>query len=231
MKKIVLVLLFALSLFVFIACDGKGIFIDDNGQALIDESTKGLELVSSFEFADANGFDYSVSQIHKKDVVNYHAIKVRLQRDDKTIGCKEEKTKQLNSEIIEEQYTEKTVVTYYDGEKIGSLNDEVWEWQDGSLDDFVGLNLSKLKFDKKKIINLTLNTIGDIKVLAFGMTSGDAATFLGLSQEITDFTIEIKYNADATQLYSFKMSYSQALTTMVFNFMPVYSNSDIKLPS
>ena len=106
----------------------------------------------------------------------------------------------------------------------------MWSWNDGSLDEFLSVNLQALRFDFSLLRDLNLSTSGEQSVLTFRIDDANAAAFLGITRAVKDLSFEIKADATGEKLLSFTMRYAQDLTSTVISLTSYSGSINITLP-
>lgn len=225
MKKIVLFILTFVLMFSLAGC-GKKETVDE-----LKDEKQVVSLVNSYVVDNTNGFDYSLEQKLSGNIVNAHAISIRLDNSNGTIGSRVEYKKDLNEDISQGQYTEVNATAYYKNSKIATYENDSWVWKNCQLNEFASINISSFNLDVSKLKNLNLSTSGKYSVLTFTVDDSSAAAFLGVSGSVKNLSFEIKTDTNLQQLVSFVMSYSQELTTTKFSFTPYYGSVNIDLPA
>jgi len=221
--SLLLVCILALTI-AFTGCDGIGGQGTDNQDTLANQS-KILQLVKDYSPTETKGFDYTLEQKYKGSVVNSHSISLRLGiQGEEKVGERIESTKELNEDISKGLYTEKSATTYYKNGQVATYQEESWNLQDCSLEEFAKIKLSSFTFDLASLSNVALTEEGGIAVLRFSLPDNKTADFLGIEKEVKDLTFEIKTSTDFKTLVSFAMSYFQTDTTTTFT-LSVYTGS------
>lgn len=193
---------------------------------------KVLTLISEYDVMVTNGFDYITIQKLKNSstIVNSHSIMVRLNKENKIIGVRTEKSKKLNENIIDDQYTETTKCAYFNNNKIGVFRDNKWNWKSCSFEDFVIVNISSLNLNIDNFKDFELAEEATYNALNIKIDDTKVNTiFEGLSNA-KNLAIEIKTDKDYKRLISLDISYLQKLTQISFSFVPYYENVDINIP-
>ena len=231
MKKLLCVILGILCLFALVACGGEK---TDPESSTIKETTCPeaalLSLVESFDASKVNGFDYALEQTLNNTIVNRHTVSIRLNSANGTVASRVETRKSLNEDFTGDQFTETTVTTYYRNGQIATQGNGVWSWNDGSLDEFLSVNLQALRFDFSLLRDLNFTTSEEQSVLTFRIDDANAAAFLGITRAVKDLSFEIKSDAAGEKLLSFTMRYAQDLTSTVISLTSYSGSTNITLP-
>lgn len=231
MKKLLCVILGILFVFALVACGGEK--TDPESSTTEDQirpEEKVLFLVEKLDVSQANGFDYALEQTLNDTVVNQHTVSVRLNSANGTVASRVETRKSLNEEFTGDQFTETTVTTYYRNGQIATQGNGAWSWNDGSLDEFLSVNLQALRFDFSLLRDLNFTTSGEQSVLTFRIDDANAAAFLGITQAVKDLSFEIKSDVAGEKLLSFTMRYAQDLTSTVISLTSYSGSTNITLP-
>ncbi len=235
MKKIIvicLVLACALSLF---ACDfgKKNDNTGGNDTPVVDpyETEKGIvSLVKGYAVKGTNGYDYSLEQFYRDNVVNAHTVSVRLDNTDGTVGSRYETTKEVNEDRTAGLYTEKCATSYYREKKIATYDGTAWVWKDGSLNTFAAVNVAEYSFDFDVMTDMSVTEEGGNTVFRFSVPDNKASAFLGIKGTLKNLSFEIKTDAAHKTLLAFTMRYTQANTETVLSFIPYRGETVIDLP-
>lgn len=228
MRKLLIFLMAFVCLFSLTGCGKK------KKKAAVDEyenHKKVLALVDNYSAIGTNGFDYSLEQKLDGTVVNAHTISIRLDNSNGTIGSRVEYKKDLNEDTSKGQYTEVSATAYYKNNKIATYVNNVWTWKNCTLDEFLSINIGLFTFDINSLSNLSLSTSGKYAILSFKIDDSKAASFLGVSGNIKNLSFEIKTDDTYSKLISFKMSYSQNLTSTYYNFAPYSGSVNVDIPA
>lgn len=231
MKKFLCVILGILCVLAFVACGKEK---TDPAATATEEPTRPeaalLSLVESFDASKVNGFDYALEQTLNDTIVNRHTVSIRLNSANGTVASRVETRKSLNEEFDGDQFTETTVTTYYRNGQIATQENGAWSWNDGSLDEFLSVNLEALRFDFSLLRDLNLSTSGNQSELTFRIDDANAAAFLGITRAVKDLSFEIKADAAGEKLLSFTMRYAQDLTSTVISLTSYSGSTNITLP-
>lgn len=232
MKKFLCVILGILCVLALVACGGG--MTDSATTVETEEPTRPesalLSLVENFDASKVNGFDYAAEQKTGQTAVNRHTVSVRLNSANGTVASRVESRMSLNEDFTGDQFTETTVTTYYRNGKIAEQENETWVWKDGSLDEFLSVNLEALRFDFSLLRDLNLSTSGNQSELTFRIDDANAAAFLGITRAVKDLSFEIKADAAGEKLLSFTMRYAQDLTSTVISLTSYLGSTNITLP-
>lgn len=231
MKKFLCVILGILCVLALVACGKEK---TDPEATATEEPTRPeaalLSLVESFDASKVNGFDYALEQTLNDTIVNRHTVSIRLNSANGTVASRVETRKSLNEEFDGNQFTETTVTTYYRNGQIATQGNGVWSWNDGSLDEFLSVNLQALRFDFSLLRDLNFTTSEEQSVLTFRIDDANAAAFLGITRAVKDLSFEIKSDAAGEKLLSFTMRYAQDLTSTVISLTSYSGSTNITLP-
>lgn len=227
MKKALGILGLIVCVFAFVACGEKS---TDPANEEVSNEQKIVSMIENYDVNGTNGFDYALEQTRNGVVVNSHAITIRLDNTNETIGSRVEYKKDLNEDITNGQYTEISATAYYKNNKIATYENDVWVWKNCSLSEFSSISINSFRFNFDLLTDINFTTSGQYNVLTFKIEDSNATSFLGVSKAIKNLSFEIKTDANNEKLISFTMSYSQELTSTQFKFVPYYGSVNVDLP-
>lgn len=191
------------------------------------ESYKILSLVSEFDIRATNGFDYSLSQYYRDEVVNTHHIICRIDSENPNKAIKIEESKQLNNKISDEQFIISSQTYYFLQDKIGIATNQEICWQQCDFDDFIDIKLNNFIFSTESLENLLLSNGELDKTLTFTVPNTNENPFLDIDKKINNISFEIKTDLEISKLISLKMSYYQKITRTTFIFEPYYGEVNL----
>ena len=192
---------------------------------------KALEVISSFDIENTNGYDYSLTQYLGMTVTNEDVISLRADFSGSPIGQKDITTKRLNEYGAGEQFTTTTETNYFSNNMIAEYKNGKWVWSNCRKADYFKIAVSDISFDPSLFTSVreSLNTN---YVLMADVPDEKVASFFGVSETtINSLSITITVDASFSKLEGIKLSYLQKTTRSEMTFDAYYGDVSIRLPN
>lgn len=204
----------------------------DNDSSKQSNFDRALNLFSKFDLHLTNGFDYSVKQYYKSDVVNAETIKLRVNFDDGTQAKKITSSKKLNEFGQSEQFSFEETTTYFKNDQICEYDNGTWNWRAFDETEYLITNLSSFSVEEQFFINISESSFQkDLKFTA-DVPSNYIKNVLGnLASDFNDLKFTLTIKSDYSVITSFSFTYKQTYTNSEISFSSVFVAEPIDFPS
>lgn len=216
MRKILLVVLFSISLLGISSC---GIYKED--------FTVFARAIKNYNYDKTTGYSYITTQKLSGEVTYKKEVIHKFNKKKPITALTTYYERSLNEFNLENQYSEESYETYYYKDKMGVIVDGEVVWEKKAFKDYNRLVLPKLDLKKKYFISYETNKLGDYFSFKGTLKEEDVKSFFKIDESISNLYVEIRIRGK--QIEEIKLVYTMDKSVVEVAYSIYYHEHNIEL--